>query len=123
MSDNTNQKSLQIIINLYKPKYIFLKMRKYKLNYKKIDEINDHEIFETNFKLKYQINNNLALLLSTSGSLSSPKFVRISYENLKDNTKKIIDYLKIVPSDRSITTLNPSYSYGLSIINSHIIYL
>ncbi len=121
VNKNITQKSLDLIVNLYKPKYLFLNTKKYKFNYKKIYKIKDHELLETNFKIKYQINKNLALLLSTSGSLSSPKYVRISYKNLNDNTNKIINYLKIVSSDRSITTLNPSYSFGLSIINSHFI--
>ena len=60
-------------------------------------------------------------MLPTSGSLGKPKFVCLSYENLKNNTREIKKYLKINTQSSVITTLSPSYSYGLSIINSHVI--
>lgn len=62
----------------------------------------------------------LALLLTTSGSTGSPKFVRQSYRNIEANTASIVEYLKIHPDDRAITTLPMSYTYGLSIIQSHL---
>ena len=65
------------------------------------------------------IHPNLTLLLSTSGSTGSPKFVKISKVNLQSNTQSIARYLKITENDRPITTLPMSYTYGLSIINSH----
>ncbi len=62
----------------------------------------------------------LALLLTTSGSTGSPKLVRISYDNLISNTKAIVEYLNIKSEDRAITTLPMNYTYGISIINSHL---
>ena len=62
----------------------------------------------------------LALLLSTSGSTGSAKQVALSAVNLQANAQSICDYLPIQPSDRSITTLPFFYSYGLSVINSHL---
>lgn len=62
----------------------------------------------------------LGLLLTTSGSTGSPKHVRISYRNLQANTESIVQYLGIKPADRCITTLPMSYTYGLSVINSHL---
>ena len=61
------------------------------------------------------------LLLSTSGSLGDPKCVKLTYKNIKKNSSDIIDYLKIDSKDRTITTLPINYSYGLSIINTHLI--
>ncbi|MDR1015632.1 MAG: AMP-binding protein [Coriobacteriales bacterium] len=63
----------------------------------------------------------LALLLTTSGSTGSRKYVRLSVRNLNANARSIADYLGIGPGDRAITTLPFSYSYGLSIINSHLL--
>lgn len=65
-------------------------------------------------------NPNLALLLTTSGSTGSPKFVRISYQNLLANTVSIIDSLSISENETAITTLPMSYTYGLSVINTHL---
>lgn len=62
----------------------------------------------------------LALLLTTSGSTGSPKLVRQSYENILSNAASIVEYLKLDSSERPITTLPMNYTYGLSIINSHL---
>ncbi|WP_172257008.1 AMP-binding protein [Saccharibacillus deserti] len=63
----------------------------------------------------------LAVLLSTSGTTGSPKMVRLSYANLSANAESIKEYLDISPMDRPITTLPMQYSYGLSVINSHLL--
>ena len=65
------------------------------------------------------INKNLAVLLPTSGSTGSAKFVRISHKNIQSNSGSIIKYLKIKKNDVTITTLPISYSFGLSILNSY----
>lgn len=62
----------------------------------------------------------LALLLTTSGSTGTPKFVRLSYRNLEHNARSIVEYQSITACDRAITTLPFTYSYGLSIVNSHL---
>ncbi len=67
------------------------------------------------------LNSNLSLLLSTSGSTGSPKLVRLSANNLNANAESIAQYLRITCNDRAITTLPMSYSYGLSVINSHFL--
>jgi acyl-coenzyme A synthetase/AMP-(fatty) acid ligase len=68
----------------------------------------------------YAIYEELALLLTTSGSTGSPKLVRQSYENISSNAESIIKYLEISENERPITTLPMSYTYGLSIINTHL---
>ena len=62
----------------------------------------------------------LALLLTTSGSTGSPKLVRQSYANIRANTASIVKYLKLDATERPITTLPMNYTYGLSIINTHL---
>lgn len=62
----------------------------------------------------------LAILLTTSGSTGSPKLVRQSYANIAANTASIVQYLHIDETERAITTLPMNYTYGLSIINSHL---
>ena len=56
--------------------------------------------------------------MPTSGSTGSPKFVKISKDNILYNTKSILDFLKI--KNDTLTTLPISYVYGLSIINTHL---
>ena len=67
-----------------------------------------------------ELHPDLALLLTTSGSTGSPKLVRQSYENIRANTASIIEYLGLDATERPITTLPMNYTYGLSIINSHL---
>ncbi len=62
----------------------------------------------------------LAVMLSTSGSTGTTKLVRLSATAVDANARSIVEYLGIDPSDRAITTLPPAYSYGLSIVNSHL---
>ncbi|WP_349671504.1 AMP-binding protein [Lacrimispora sp.] len=63
----------------------------------------------------------LSLLLTTSGSTGSPKLVRQSSGNIDANGKSIASYLEIDVNERPITTLPMNYTYGLSIINSHVL--
>ncbi len=62
----------------------------------------------------------LGLLLTTSGSTGSPKLVRQSYRNIQSNAESIAAYLELDSSERPVTTLPMNYTYGLSVINSHL---
>lgn len=63
----------------------------------------------------------LVLLLTTSGSTGSPKLVRLTGTNLDANGASIAEYLDLGPKERPITSLPMSYSYGMSIVNSHLL--
>jgi acyl-CoA synthetase (AMP-forming)/AMP-acid ligase II len=60
-------------------------------------------------------------LLTTSGSTGSPKLVRLTLANVLANAHSIVSYLDIQPGERSIQSLPMQYSYGLSLINSHLV--
>lgn len=61
------------------------------------------------------------LLLATSGSTGNPKLVRLSRNNLRANAESIMEYLHLDETERPITTLPMQYSYGLSVIHSHLL--
>jgi len=63
----------------------------------------------------------LALLLTTSGSTGSPKLVRLTREAVLSNAGAIADALEIDQDEIAPTSLPLFYSYGLSILNSHLI--
>lgn len=67
-----------------------------------------------------KVSKKLCMLLGTSGSTGSPKFVRLSHEAVSTNARDIADMLSITNEDVGITSLPPSYTYGLSVINSHL---
>jgi long-chain acyl-CoA synthetase len=62
----------------------------------------------------------LALLLSTSGTTGSPKLVRLSRDNLLANARSIASYLQLDHHERAISSLPFHYSYGLSVLHSHL---
>lgn len=69
---------------------------------------------------RHDLYSDLALMLSTSGTTGSAKLVRLSSQNLHTNAVAILEYLRITQADRAITTLPLHYSYGLSVLNSHL---
>lgn len=62
----------------------------------------------------------VALLLSTSGSTGTAKLVKLTLDNLQANATAIASYLSLSGEERPITTLPMHYSYGLSVLNSHL---
>lgn len=77
------------------------------------------EISET-YEGAEELHPDLALLLSTSGSTGDRKLVRLSYENLQSNCDSIVEYLELNAGERPVTTLPMEYTYGLSVIHSHV---
>ncbi|MET0283212.1 MAG: AMP-binding protein [Polyangiales bacterium] len=70
--------------------------------------------------VKHTLHPSLQLLLSTSGTTGSPKLVRLSLENLRSNAASIAQYLGLGADERAVTSLPFHYSYGLSVLNSHL---
>ncbi len=119
------QKDVEMVIRLielYKPKYIWLPE-------KKVNGMNrgtvvysfeGYTLMEMPFDI-YPIHPDLQLCLTTSGSTGSPKLVRLTERNLKSNAESIAEYLHITEEERAITSLPMYYSFGMSVINSHLI--
>lgn len=121
-------KELAVLKNLsaiYQPEYIWAESDK-------VDEIGGETVYQyASYSLqrmsysasvdKPDINPELALCLTTSGSTGSPKFVRLSARNVLANAESIAEYLGIDENERPVTTLPSYYSYGVSVINSHLI--
>lgn len=110
------------LVEIYKPKFIWTpkNLRKNFSDCEEIFSTENYFLLSTGEKNFYPLNDELALLMTTSGSTGSPKFVRQSYKNILSNTKSIVEYLQIDENERAITNLPMSYVYGLSIINTHI---
>ena len=126
IDSKTKIEEIKKIINIYQHDYVILPERMYKetsfASNKKLLSDYDYAVIE-NIKLNRNINKvnkKISLLLPTSGSMGSPKFVMLSQKNITSNTKSIIQVLNIRKNDRAITTMPMSYTYMLSIINTHI---
>lgn len=72
-------------------------------------------------KADHQLHPDLALLLSTSGSTGSPKLVRLTGENIYSNAKGICQTLSIKSGDVACGHLPLHYSFGLSVLLSHML--
>ncbi len=66
------------------------------------------------------IHPDLAVLLSTSGSTGSPKLVRLTQAGVEHNAGAIIEALGIHAGERAISSLPLYYSYGMSVVNTHL---
>ena len=110
------------LIETYKPDYLWLPLSRVS-EFKQYDLVystHNFALIRTFYTKEFSLYQSLALLLTTSGSTGSPKLVRQSYANIKSNTESIVSYLGLDDTERPITTLPMSYTYGLSIINSHL---
>ena len=68
----------------------------------------------------HNLHPDLALMLSTSGSTGSGKCVRLTQKNIEANADSICQYLNIRADDRACLILPFHYSYGLSVLNTHL---
>lgn len=114
LAKDMNQALLTEILSSYQPKWIvgLESFEGYVVENKKMVRVKS---------IDQKIHKDLAILLSTSGTTGSQKFVRLSYENLQSNAQSIIEYLWIDEQERAVMNLPLSYSYGMSIINSHLL--
>ena len=113
---------LDNFIDTYKPDYLNVpdNIADNFENCKKVYSNLGYTLLKTEFTNVFELNDELALLLTTSGSTGSPKLVRQSYKNIESNTKSIVEYLKLDETEKAITTLPMNYTYGISIINTHL---
>ena len=115
------------LIDIYHPEYLWMPTRRVEeIGGKTIYQYGDFSLQEMKYAEDFApgqkvISDNLLLCLTTSGSTGSPKLVRLSLENLKSNAESIAEYLHIDENERPVTTLPMYYSFGMSVINSHLI--
>lgn len=122
LSVHLEKELLNNLLAVYSPAYLWLPVEQ-AAEFEGMEAIYKsygYSLLKTGYKKEYPLYDDLALLLTTSGSTGSPKFVRQSYENIRANTESIVEYLALDSSERPITTLPMNYTYGLSIINTHL---
>lgn len=62
----------------------------------------------------------LAQIIYTSGTTAQPKGVMLSHKNLRANTESIVEYLELTHDDSVMAVLPFYYSYGNSLLLTHI---
>ena len=123
LNSHLEEELLKNLLMTYEPSYLWVPKDQIKQfpGMEKEHEAYNYVLLKTGYKKEYPLYEELGLLLTTSGSTGSPKFVRQSYTNIRDNAQSIVKYLKLDETERPITTLPMNYTYGLSIINSHLL--
>jgi long-chain acyl-CoA synthetase len=84
-----------------------------------VGDVQGYEIIQPEGLGRSELHPDLAVLLATSGTTGSQKYVRLSARNVESNAKAIADYIELTPQDRPVTSLPLHYSFGLSVLNSH----
>jgi acyl-coenzyme A synthetase/AMP-(fatty) acid ligase len=122
LSPGIHEAQLSALIDTYHPQFIFRKTLPLPSDdrWEIVHNEGDYAMYASHSTTCAVLHEYLALLLATSGSTGSPKLVRLSHQNLVANAASIAQYLKIGAADRAITSLPFYYSYGLSVINSHL---
>lgn len=120
---NIERELRENLIELYRPEYLYMpeEIEEEFQGFTGIFRERGYVLCRAEKEDGHPLYEELALLLTTSGSTGSPKLVRQSYENIQVNAESIADYLAIDGGERPITTLPMNYTYGLSIINSHLL--
>lgn len=109
------------LIAMYRPAYLYLPAEQAAgFAGERVGECLGYALVATGEQAPYPLHPELALLMTTSGSTGSPKLVRLSYENIRTNTRQIVEYLAMTEHEVGITNLPLHYVYGLSIINTHL---
>lgn len=115
-----NAELLQDFLAQYRPEWIFTLLPDPSLTGYRVSVSGEPGLWEREQYQDADIHPDLALLLNTSGSTGSPKLVRLTLRNLEANAASIAQYLGLSAAERPITSLPLPYSYGLSVINSHL---
>lgn len=129
LSAETNKELVNNLLEVYKPRYIFLPVElkdNYK-DYKIVYEDYDYSILRTNYNEEEKLDEDLCMCTSTSGSTGTQKLVRLSYQNIAENTMQGWDFFytnlerENIPLDNSnfkcLVALPINYSFVLLIIN------
>jgi len=120
LSEKMNSDMLTHLLDIYTPAYIWcrISIADY-FDYSCVSEAYGYKLLKTNND-PYPLYDDLAMLLTTSGSTGSPKLVRHSYKNISENPKNVARFFQITSDCRAMADLPIHYTMGLSVICSHI---
>jgi acyl-coenzyme A synthetase/AMP-(fatty) acid ligase len=111
----------QNLENEYTPAYIFDPSRMEVEGYDLIQASENISVFKRKHIRLYPIHGDVKLLMSTSGTTGSPKFVKISDHNLVQNALSIMEYMPITEHDVVPLNVPINFVYGFSILTTNCI--
>lgn len=107
------------LYELYQPEYLWLPQAKSK-GKEVVFSAWDYCLVKTGNK-PVPMQEELSLLLPTSGSTGSPKLVRHSYRNIEANADNVRRLFKLDGTEKAMAILPMHYTMGLSVITSHLL--
>ncbi|ASY77678.1 AMP-binding protein [Pectobacterium polaris] len=120
LDKNLDKELCERLLSTYRPAYLWRPQGENGQCQDAIFSLENYELVPTGL-VQYPLHQDLALLVSTSGSTGSPRLVRQSYRNILSNAHNIAEYLAIDSRERPVLNLPMNYVYGMSIINSHLL--
>ena len=121
LNDQIDAQLAANLIALYRPEWVLTSQPVESLEYEVYEMPETRGFWRRRRFDSGPLHPNLTLLLSTSGSTGSPKFVRLRRESVLANAESIRLALNIREQDVAVAHLPVHYSYGLSVINSHLL--
>lgn len=82
------------------------------------DDLNIEKGYDQNYSFPEL--EGLASIIYTSGTTGHPKGVTLSHKNLASNIQSIVEYLQLDSNDKLMCVLPFFYSYGSSVLHSHL---
>jgi len=122
LSSKIKDELLANLINTYEPAYIYTPTedaQRFEGNTDKAFSLFDYTLLKTNNE-PYEVNEDLELCMTTSGSTGSPKLVRYKRGNLEANAKNVAIAFGWTEDERAICDLGMQYTMGLNVINTHL---
>jgi len=127
LDETVDEQFKKELITAYHPHLIFSKQLSTNIlsniPYHRIDShLSEPVLYALNdMSLSPPLHPELQLLLTTSGTTGSPKLVRLSKKQILSNASSIISYLRVTKSERAMMHLPFHYSYGLSVLHTHLL--
>src|SRR5690554_4433498 len=120
LSPQTDRELIENLLEKYQPNYIVAPERiRHYFNGETRSEKGSYSLIALHDSL-HQLNDELSLLLATSGSTGSPKLVRHSYRNLEASAQSVSAFFEFDNFDKGFSFLPMYYTMGLSVIHSHL---
>ena len=120
LSAKTEEGLYSNLRDMYQPEYMWVPNEMVDtLGYKVIFSDWDYSLVKAGYGPAL-LNDNLSLLLPTSGSTGSPKLVRHSYRNIEANAENVKNLFGLTPEEKAMAILPMHYTMGLSVIASHL---
>lgn len=118
ISADMDEGLLKNLISAYSPEYIWLPEEMVNSG-KIVVHKYDYALVKHSDK-KVLMHDDLAMLLTTSGSTGSPKLVRHSYDNLYLNAKHVAEVFGFNEDDKALVDLKLHYTMGLNVACSNL---